>query len=82
METDNDKSVLKNNRSSRLLVIHFFWLSEHTLCKESIVIMKKFGFEILTYLYVLRPSEFMYAIFTVMFVFMYVCVYVSEHDSI
>ena len=38
-------------------------LSEHVLCKESIVIAKKFDFEILTYLYVLRSREFIYAIF-------------------
>ena len=49
-------------------------LSEHILRKESIVIMKKFDFEILMYLYVLRSPEFIYAIFTVM----YVCVCVCE----
>ena len=59
-------------------------LSEHILCKESIVIVKKFHFEILTYLYVLRSPEFIYAIFAVMYVCMYVCmcVYVSEDDSV
>ena len=55
-----------------------FLLSEHILRKEIIVIVKKFDFEILTYLYVLRSPEFIDAIFTVMFV----CVYVSERDSI
>ena len=55
-----------------------FLLSGHILCKESIVIMKKFDFKILAYLYVLRSPEFMHAIFTVM----YVCMYVSEHDSV
>ena len=47
--------------------------SEHILCKESIVIVKKFDFEILTDLYVLRSTEFIYAIFTVMHVCMSVC---------
>ena len=59
-----------------------FLLSEHILCKERIVIVKKFDFEILTYLYVFRSPEVNYAIFTVMYVCMYVCVYVSEHNSI
>ena len=61
-----------------------FWLSKHILCKESIVIAKKFDFEILTYLYVLRSLEFIYTIFTVMYECMYVCVrvYVSEHDGV
>ena len=62
-----------------------FLLSEHILCKESIVIVKKFDFEILTDLYVLRSPEFIYAIFAVyvgVYVCMYVCVYVSEHDSV
>ena len=52
-------------------------LSEHILCKENIVIVKKFDHEILTYLYVMRSPEFIYDIFMVM----YVCVYVSEHTS-
>ena len=56
------------------------------LYKESIVIAKKFDFEILTYLYVLRSPELIYAIFGVMYVCIcvrvYVCVYVSEHDSV
>ena len=56
---------------SKLIVPIFFFknrflLSEHTLCKESIEIVKKFDFEILMYLYVLRPPEFIYAIFGVM----------------
>ena len=41
-------------------------LSEHKLHKESIVIMKKFDFEILAYLYILRFPQFICAIFTVM----------------
>ena len=44
-----------------------FLLSEHILCKESILIVKKFDFEILTYLFVSKPAEFIYAIFTVMY---------------
>ena len=51
-----------------------FLLSVHILCKESIVIVKKFDFEILTCLYVFRSAEFMYTIFTVMCVCMFVCV--------
>ena len=47
-----------------------FLLSE--LCKESIVIVKKFDCEILTYLYVLRSPKFIYA-----FPGMYVCICVS-----
>ena len=46
-------------------------LSEHILCKESIVIIKKIDFEILTRLYVLRSPEFIYVIFTVMWSCMY-----------
>ena len=65
-------------------------LSEHILCKKSIVIVKNFDFEILMYLYFLRSPEFIYAIFGVMYVCvfvrvcvrMYVCVYMSEHDSV
>ena len=45
------------------------------LCKETIVVMKKFEFGILTYLNVLRSPEFIYAIFSVM----HVCMYVSVH---
>ena len=44
-----------------------FLLSEHILCTESIVIVKEFDFEILTYLYVLWSPEFIYAIFGVMY---------------
>ena len=54
-------------------------LSEHILCKESIVIVKRFDFEILTYLYVFRSPEFIYAIFGVMYVCMCVCVYVCVY---
>ena len=61
-----------------------FLLSEDILCKESILIMKKFDFEILTYLYILRPPQFFYAIFMMIYAFncVRVCVYVSEHDSV
>ena len=51
-----------------------FLLPENILCKESIVIAKKIGFEIFTYLYVLRSPEFICAIFTVMR--MCICVYI------
>ena len=57
-------------------------LSEHKLCEESIVIMKKFVNEIFTYLYVLKSLEFIYAFFTVMYACMCMCVCVSEHDSV
>ena len=50
--------------------LNVFLLSEHILCKESIVIMKIFDYGILTHFYVLRSSEIIYA------TFMYVCVYV------
>ena len=62
--------------------MHGFLFSEHILCKESIDIVKKFDFEILTYLYVLKSPEFIYAIFAVIYVCMCVCMYVSEHDSV
>ena len=51
-----------------------FLLSEHILCKESIVIVKKFDFEILSHLYVLRSPEFIYAIFGVMYECVCMCV--------
>ena len=51
-----------------------FLHSEHILWKKSIVIVKKFDFEILTYLYLLRSLELIYAIFTVMCVC--VCMFV------
>ena len=74
----------------------FSLLSGHILCKESIAIVKKFDCEILTYLYVLRPPDFIYAIFEAMYVCVCVsvcvcvcvcvcvrvCVYVIEHDSV
>ena len=50
-----------------------FLLFEHILCEESIIIGKKFDFEILMYLYILRFPEFIYAIFEVMYVC--VCMY-------
>ena len=49
-------------------------LSERILCMESIVIVKNFDFEILTYLYVFGSPEFIYAIFTAM----YICMCVRE----
>ena len=58
-----------------LVVVTFL---THTM-KGSIVIMKKFDFEILIYLNVLRSLEFIYAIFTVC---VSVCVCVSEYDSV
>ena len=65
---------------SRSTIINSFLLSEYILCKESIVIVKKFDFEILTYLYVFRSPEFICAIFMAVYVCMYVsvcaCVYV------
>ena len=51
-----------------------FLHSEHILCKESIVIVKEFDFEIFTYLYVFRSPEIIYAILTVMCVCLCVCV--------
>ena len=54
-------------------LLEVFLLSEHILCKERIVLVKKFDFEILTYLYVFRSTEFICAIFTVMYVCMCVC---------
>ena len=55
-----------------------FLLSDHILCKESILIVKKFDFEILTYLYILTSPEFIYATFMVMCT----CMYVNEPDSV
>ena len=43
-----------------------FYFPNTLLRKESIVILKKFDFEILAYLYVLRYPKFIYVIFTVM----------------
>ena len=40
-----------------------FLLSDHILCKKSIVIRKKIDIEIYTYLYGLKSPEFVYAIF-------------------
>ena len=66
--------AMKRIRISRYS--HVLLLSEHTLCKDSIAIVKKFDFEILTHLYILRPPEFIYAIFAVMYAF--ICVGVCE----
>ena len=56
--TKRNKTKNKNKANSRFL------LSEHILCKESIVIMKEIDFEILTNLYFFRFSDSIYAIFT------------------
>ena len=63
---------------SLIIIIVKLLFSEHILCKESITVVKKFDFEILTYLYVLKSPEFIYAMFMVM----YACVYVSEYDIV
>ena len=55
-------------------MFYLLLLSKHILCKKSIVIEKKFDFEILTYLYVFRSPEFLCAIFTVMYICICVCV--------
>ena len=47
------------------------------LRKKSIVIVKKFDFEIFTYLYVFRSPEFIYAIFTVIWE---MCVQINSLD--
>ena len=62
----------KFTSANEIYCIFPFLLSEHILCKESIVVVKKIDFQISTYLYVLRSSEFIYAIFMV--ICMYVCV--------
>ena len=55
----------------------FFGLSlpDDTLCKESIVIEKKFDLEILTYLCDLKCPEIIYTVFMLMHVCVYACVY-------
>ena len=55
-------------------VTGLFLLSEHLLCKESIVIVKKIDFQISIFLCVFRAAEFIYAIFAVMHVYVCVCV--------
>ena len=67
-------SSLPFNPTQSWIFLNLFLRSEHILCKESIVIVKKFDFEILTYLYVLRSPEFIYAIFGVMYVCVCVCI--------
>ena len=54
-----------------------FLLSEHAQSDES-TIMKKSSYEIPTYLHILRNLKIMYAIFTMMYV--WVCVQVSKHN--
>ena len=56
-----------------------FLLSKYILRKESVVIMKKFDFDILTYLYVLRSPEYIYAFLQWR---IYMCVYVIEQESV
>ena len=53
--------------------MYTFSLSEHIQSKESFVIMKKFDFRILTYLYILRSPKFIYGIFVAMYGWMCVC---------
>ena len=69
-----EKAKKKKKNLVHLFYFTLLLLSEHILCKESIEVVKKFDFEILTHLYVLRFPEFIYAIFAVMYVCMYVCV--------
>lgn len=74
-------NLLMKCRKTRFLI-----LSEHILCKESIVIMKKSDFEILVHLYVLGPPEFIFiflqwCLYVCMCVCTHVCVCVCEHDS-
>ena len=73
-----------------LLKVSIFLLSNLTFTniyyiRKCIVIMKIFDFEILTYLYILRSPEFIYAIFGVMYVCMWVslcvCVWVNTIES-
>ena len=59
-----------------------FLLSEHILCEETIVIMKKTTYRFFTYLYVLTASKLVCAIVKVMYVCKCARVYESEHDSL
>ena len=75
-------SIILNRGDKGSLYSQIFLLSEHILRKESIVIVKKFDFEIFIHLYVLRSPEFILVIFTVMYACIRMWVYVSEHDSV
>ena len=66
----NEKLKIKNVYWKNIFIFTF---PENTLWKKSIVIMKKFAFEILTHLYVFRPHVGILLV-------IYVCV--SEHDSV
>ena len=66
------KEKSDNNNKKKLSVLIFTF--ERTLCKESMVIVKKFDFEIMTHLYFSSSPEFIYGNFEVM----YVCVCVCE----
>ena len=46
--------------------------------QENIEVMKKFNYAILIYLYVLSYPEFIYAIFTVMYLYVCACMCVCE----
>ena len=59
--------------------LKLFLFSKHILCKESMVIVKKFDFEILTYLYVLRFPELIYDFLRDV---SSLCMYVREQDSV
>ena len=50
-------------RCSRKSPAISFLLSEHILCKESTVVIKKFELETLTHLCALKSHEFVYAFF-------------------
>ena len=63
---------------SLVMVEIVFFFFERILCEESIVI-KKINFDILIYLYVLRPPEFTYAVFEVTYVSVCACVCVCVH---
>ena len=54
-------------------------ISTFRTCKESIVIVKKFDFEILTYFILFEASGIHLCYFLGD---VYVCVYVSGHDSV
>ena len=62
-----------------ILISYYEWwklflFSEHILCKESIVIVKKFDFGIFhVFIHLLRSPQFIYAIFAVMYASMCVC---------
>ena len=56
-----------------MLLCRSFYYSNMLLHKENVIIVKKFDIEILTYLYVLKSLEFIYATFTVIYVCMYEC---------